>query len=125
VNFFFQKFRFALDQKGCRVGSSAAMSKGTVRKKSKASKSRSRTVVRRQERKPFIKSENELRTNKAWWQAVVANPFMGVTFLGKTQHFTAANSTFQSMFGYTEDELKKRTPLDITRPVIARPTGSC
>ena len=28
--------------------------------------------------------------------------------------FTAANSTFQSMVGYTEDELKKLTPLDIT-----------
>jgi len=39
---------------------------------------------------------------------------MGVTVLGKTQHFTAANSTFQSMVGYTEDELKKLTPLDIT-----------
>ena len=62
----------------------------------------------------MIESENELRTNKAWWQAVVANPFMGVTVLGKTQHFTAANSTFQTMVGYTEDELKKLTPLDIT-----------
>jgi len=112
--FLFQKSRFALDQKGCRVGFSAAMSNRTVRKKSKASKSRRRTAVRRQERTPFIESENELRTNKAWWQAVVANPFMGVTVLGKTQHFTAANSTFQSMVGYTEDELKKLTPLDIT-----------
>lgn len=45
---------------------------------------------------------------------MVANPFMGVTVLGKTQHFTAANSTFQTMVGYTEDELKKLTPLDIT-----------
>ena len=39
---------------------------------------------------------------------------MGVTVLSKTQHFTAANLTFQTMVGYTENELKKLTPLDIT-----------
>ena len=45
---------------------------------------------------------------------MVANPFMGVTVLSKTQHFTTANLTFQTMVGYTENELKELTPLDIT-----------
>jgi PAS domain S-box-containing protein len=90
------------------------MSSRTVSRKRKASKSRKRIATRRDPGKLFVQLEHELQANKARWQAVVANPFMGVTVLGKTQHFTAANSTFQTMVGYTEDELKKLTPLDIT-----------
>src|SRR5215467_15797264 len=90
------------------------MSNRTVRRKSKAPKSRKRNASRRDRSKVFVRLEHELQANKARWEAVVANPFMGITVLGKTQHFVAANATFRTMVGYSEDELKKLTPLDIT-----------
>jgi PAS domain S-box-containing protein len=90
------------------------MSNRTVRRKSKAPKSRKRNASRRDPSKLFVRLEHELQANKARWEAVVANPFMGITVLGKTQHFVAANATFRTMVGYSEDELKKLTPLDIT-----------
>lgn len=62
----------------------------------------------------FIQLERELRANEDRWGAVLANPFMGITVLDKNQYFIMANSTFQAMVGYTDDELKKLTPLDIT-----------
>lgn len=95
-------------------GASAEMSNRTVNKKNKAAGGRKRDVRRRGADKRFAQLERELQANKALWQAVVANPFMGVTVLSKTQHFMAANSTFQAMVGYSEDELRKLTPLDIT-----------
>jgi PAS domain S-box-containing protein len=90
------------------------MSNRTVRRKSKAPKSRKRNASRRDPSRLFVRLEHELQANKARWEAVVANPFMGITVLGKTQHFVAANATFRTMVGYSEDELKKLTPLDIT-----------
>jgi PAS domain S-box-containing protein len=65
----------------------------------------------------FDQLKRELHANQERWQAVIANPFMGVTVLDKNYCFVAANSAFQAMVGYTEDELKGLTPLDIT------PTG--
>lgn len=55
-----------------------------------------------------------MRAFEERWQAIVANPFMGITVLDKNQYFIAANSTYQAMVGYSEDELKQLTPLDIT-----------
>jgi PAS domain S-box-containing protein len=65
----------------------------------------------------LAKLERELRASEERWQAIVANPFMGITVLDRNQYFVAANSTYQAMVGYTEDELRKLTPLDITPPV--------
>jgi PAS domain S-box-containing protein len=62
----------------------------------------------------LIQLERELRANEDRWGAVLANPFMGITVLDKNQCFIMTNSTFQAMVGYTDDELKKITPLDIT-----------
>ena len=58
--------------------------------------------------------ERELRANEERWGAVMANPFMGITVLDHNHYFIMANSTYQNMVGYTNDELKKLTPLDIT-----------
>ena len=58
--------------------------------------------------------KRELRANEDRWRAVMANPFMGVTVLDRNHHFIMANSTYQDMVGYTNDELKKLTPLDIS-----------
>jgi PAS domain S-box-containing protein len=70
----------------------------------------------------FVQLERELRANEDRWDAVLANPFMGITVLDKNQYFITTNSTFQAMVGYTEDELKKITPLDIT-PANERETN--
>jgi PAS domain S-box-containing protein len=58
----------------------------------------------------LAKLERELRASEERWQAIVANPFMGITVLDRNQYFVAANSTYQAMVGYTEDE-------DITPPI--------
>ena len=70
----------------------------------------------------FAELERALRANEDRWGAVLANPFMGITVLDKDQYFIMANSAFQTMVGYTEDELKKITPLDIT-PANERETN--
>jgi len=66
------------------------------------------------ENKSFAQLERELRANEERWSAVFANPFMGITALDKNHYFIMTSPTFQAMVGYTDDELKKLTPLDIT-----------
>lgn len=90
---------------------------GTVSKKLEQQTEKDSAPREHEER--FAQLERELRAYKERWQAIVANPFMGITVLDKNQYFVGANSTYQVMVGYTEDELKKLTPLDIT-PAIDR-----
>ena len=71
-------------------------------------------AAHRETDKRLSQLEAELRANEERWGAVMANPFMGITVLDRNQYFIMANSTFQEMVGYTNDELKKLTPLDIT-----------
>ena len=70
--------------------------------------------VHRKDRKNFAHLERELRLNEERWRAVMNNPFMGISVLDKDQYFIMTNSTYQVMVGYTDEELKKLTPLDIT-----------
>jgi len=62
----------------------------------------------------LVQLERELRANEDRWGAVFANPFMGISVVDKNHYFLMTNSTYQAMVGYTNDELKKLTPLDIT-----------
>ena len=62
----------------------------------------------------FVQLERELRANEDRWGAVFANPFMGISVVDKNHYFVMTNSTYQAMVGYSNDELKKLTPLDIT-----------
>ena len=64
--------------------------------------------------KNFTQLERELRANEERWRAVFFNPFMGITVLDEDFHFIMTSPTFQAMVGYTDDELKRLTPLDIT-----------
>jgi PAS domain S-box-containing protein len=66
--------------------------------------------------------QRELRTNEERWQAVINNPFMGITVIDQNHRFIMTNSTFQNMVGY-KDELKQLTPLDITPDGIQRETN--
>jgi PAS domain S-box-containing protein len=73
-----------------------------------------RQSTHRKDRKNLAHLERELRLNEERWRAVMNNPFMGISVLDKDQYFIMTNSTYQVMVGYTDEELKKLTPLDIT-----------
>jgi PAS domain S-box-containing protein len=87
---------------------------GRFRTVTKKLKQMEQDSTHREAEKRFAQLERELCANEERWQAIIANPFMGITVLDRNQYFIAANSTYQTMVGYTEDELKKLTPLDIT-----------
>jgi PAS domain S-box-containing protein len=58
--------------------------------------------------------EMELRTSEQRWQSLLDNPIFGVTFLDEHQRFVTTSRTFQKMVGYSDEELRLRTPLDIS-----------
>jgi PAS domain S-box-containing protein len=58
--------------------------------------------------------EMELRTSEERWQSLLDNPIFGVTFLDEHQRFVTTSRTFQNMVGYSDEELRLLTPLDIS-----------
>jgi PAS domain S-box-containing protein len=56
----------------------------------------------------------ELRTSEERWRSLLNNPIFGVTFLDENQRFITTSRTFQNMVGYSDDELRQLTPLDIS-----------
>jgi PAS domain S-box-containing protein len=60
--------------------------------------------------------EMELRTSEERWQSLLDNPIFGVTFLDEHQRFVTTSRTFQNMIGYSDEELRLLTPLDISVP---------
>jgi PAS domain S-box-containing protein len=58
----------------------------------------------------------ELRTSEERWRSLLNNPIFGVTFLDENQRFITTSQTFQNMVGYSDEELRQLTPLDIIVP---------
>ena len=58
--------------------------------------------------------EMDLRTSEERWQSLLDNPIFGVTFLDEHQRFVTTSRTFQNMVGYSDEELRLLTPLDIS-----------
>jgi PAS domain S-box-containing protein len=58
----------------------------------------------------------ELRTSEERWRSLVDNPIFGVTFLDENHRFITTSRTFQNMVGYSDEELRLLTPLDISVP---------
>src|SRR5271169_4269567 len=58
----------------------------------------------------------ELRTSEERWRSLLNNPIFGVTFLDEHQRFITTSQTFQNMVGYSDEELRQLTPLDISVP---------
>jgi PAS domain S-box-containing protein len=56
----------------------------------------------------------DLRTSEERWRSLLENPIFGVTFLSKDHRYDGTNQTFQTMVGYTGEELRRITPLDIS-----------
>lgn len=55
-----------------------------------------------------------LRRSKERWRAVFENSAVGIALAGPDGVFTAANRAYRQMVGYTEEELRARSFLDIT-----------
>ena len=86
----------------------------------KARRRKTVTLKRRNARKAMRRrsssdaSQMELRTSEERWRSLLENPIFGVTFLDEHQRFITANQTFRNMVGYSIDELRQLTPLDIS-----------
>jgi PAS domain S-box-containing protein len=62
-----------------------------------------------------VRFEAALRASEERWRAMVETAPVGIiTFGSEHRRYVTANKGFQLMTGYTEDELRNLTPLDIT-----------
>jgi PAS domain S-box-containing protein len=55
-------------------------------------------------------------TSEERWRSLLDNPIFGITFLSKDMRYDGTNRTFQKMVGYSAEELRRITPLDISVP---------
>ena len=99
------------------------MARDPMRRKRVKRPASKREPTRRELVKRFAQLQRELRTNEERWQAVINNPFMGITVIDQNHRFIMTNSTFQNMVGYKDKELKELTPLDITPDGAQRETN--
>jgi len=58
----------------------------------------------------------ELQTSEQRWRSLLENRIFGVTFLDEHQRFISTNQAFQTMTGYSGEELRQMTPLDMNVP---------
>jgi len=99
------------------------MARDPMRRKRVKRPASKREPARRGHVKRFSQLQRELRINEERWQAVIDNPFMGITVIDQNHRFIMTNSTFQNMVGYKDEELKELTPLDITPDGAQRETN--
>ena len=59
---------------------------------------------------------HKLQTSEERWQSLLENPIFGVTFLDEHQRFISTNQAFRTLTGYSEEELRQMTPLDMSVP---------
>ncbi|TMA81767.1 MAG: PAS domain S-box protein, partial [Deltaproteobacteria bacterium] len=59
-------------------------------------------------------AEEALRKSEERWRSVYENSAIGVALTDLNGRFLATNSAYQKMLGYTEEEFRKLTFLDIT-----------
>ena len=59
-------------------------------------------------------AEEALRKSEERWRSVYENSAIGVALTGLNGRFLAANRAYEKMLGYTEEELRKLTFLQIT-----------
>src|SRR5206468_3475490 len=61
-----------------------------------------------------MRAEEALRASEERWRAVFENSAIGVALADLNGRFLATNSAYQKMLGYTEEEIRKLTFLDLT-----------
>jgi PAS domain S-box-containing protein len=67
-----------------------------------------------QENSDRKKAEEALRASEERWRKLFENSSAGIGLVTPDGRFTAANLALQKMLGYTEEELQRLTPLDLT-----------
>jgi PAS domain S-box-containing protein len=60
------------------------------------------------------RSETALRLSETRWRSIFETSTLAVTIFDQNLRYTATNRAFQAMLGYSDEELRQRTPLDIT-----------
>jgi PAS domain S-box-containing protein len=60
------------------------------------------------------RTEAALRASEARWQSIFETSNIGISTFDHDLHYLAANPAFQAIVGYTDEELRQLTPLDIT-----------
>jgi PAS domain S-box-containing protein len=91
-------------------------SKAARRRNSSASGQKAKVARLIRERKIRKRIQMDLRTSEDRWQSLLENPIFGVNLLDEHQRFITANQTYQTMLGYSIDELRQLTPLDLSVP---------
>src|SRR5712671_1412563 len=59
-------------------------------------------------------AEGSLKKSEDRWRSVVQNPIFGISFIDQQHRFVDTNPAYQRMVGYTNEELRRMTPLDIS-----------
>jgi len=60
------------------------------------------------------RAEDRLRKSEARWRRVFENSAIGIALTDLDGRFLATNAAYQAMLGYTEEELRARSWLDVT-----------
>ena len=68
----------------------------------------------RQENSDRTKAEEALRASEERWRKLFENSSAGIALCAPDGRFIAANLALQKMLGYTEEELQRLTPLELT-----------
>jgi PAS domain S-box-containing protein len=82
-----------------------------------AERTRQLTAVNEELRKEIIernRAEEALRKSEERWRAVFENSAAGIALANFSGRFLAANSAYQKMVGYSDEELRELSFLDIT-----------
>jgi len=61
-----------------------------------------------------VRSEAALRASEGRWRSVFETSTFGFSLIDETLHYLTANTAFQVMLGYTVDELRRLSPMDIS-----------
>ena len=60
------------------------------------------------------RSEAALRASEDRWRSIFETSALGISIFDQDLRYIAANPAFRAMLGYTDEELRQLTPLDIT-----------
>jgi len=61
-----------------------------------------------------IRAEVALRASEGRWRSVFETSTFGISLIDESLHYLTANTAFQTMLGYTIDELRQLSPMDIS-----------
>ena len=60
------------------------------------------------------RSEAALRASEARWRSIFETSSLAISVFDQDLRYTTANAAYQAILGYTDEELRRLTPLDLT-----------